>query len=116
MGVLDMETYTRLQAADALLEAAQNPSGGAGLTAGIGAGMGVGNILQQSLQGMGSGGAAAAGASVMPDVMSPTEAAQYLKVSEEDVVAALEAGDLKGKKLGKAYRISKEALMAFLNG
>ena len=35
MGVLDIDTYTRLQAADALLEAAQNPSGGAGLTAGI---------------------------------------------------------------------------------
>lgn len=117
MGVLDMETYTRLQAADALLEAAQNPSGGAGLTAGIGAGMGVGNILQQSLQGMTGGGAAAAGAAAgMPEVMSPAEAAQYLKVSEEDVLAALKAGDLKGKKLGKAYRVSKEALMAFLNG
>ena len=71
MGVLDMDTYTRLQAADALLEAAQNPSGGAGLTAGIGAGMGVGNILQQSLQGMGSGGAAGGAAAGMPDVMSP---------------------------------------------
>ena len=115
MGVLDMETYTRLQAADALLEAAQNPSGGAGLTAGIGAGMGVGNILQQSLQGMTGGGAAAAGGVAMPDVMSPAEAAQFLKVSEEDVLAALKAGDLKGKKLGKAYRISKDALMAFLN-
>jgi excisionase family DNA binding protein len=116
MGVLDMDTYTRLQAADALLEAAQNPSGGAGLTAGIGAGMGVGNILQQSLQGMSGGGAAAAGSAAgMPDVMNPAEAAQYLKVSEEDVMAALEAGDLKGKKLGKAYRISKEALLAFLN-
>ena len=115
MGVLDMETYTRLQAADALLEAAQNPSGGAGLTAGIGAGMGVGNILNQSLQGMTGGGAPAAGAGGMPEVMSPAEAALILKVSEEDVVAALKAGDLKGKKLGSAYRISKEALMAFLN-
>ncbi len=120
MGVLDMETYTRLQAADALLEAAQNPSGGAGLTAGIGAGMGVGSIINQSLQGMVGGGAAAgaagaAGAGGMPEVMSPTEAAQILKVSEEDVLAAIKAGDLKGKKLGKAYRISKEALMAFLN-
>lgn len=115
MGVLDMETYTRLQAADALLEAAQNPSGGAGLTAGIGAGMGVGNILNQSLQGMVGGGAAAAGSVAMPDVMSPAEAAQFLKVSEEDVLAALKAGDLKGKKLGKAYRISKDALMSFLN-
>lgn len=116
MGVLDMETYTRLQAADAMLEAAQNPSGGAGLTAGIGAGLGVGNLLNQSLQGMTGGGAApAAGGGGMPEVMSPAEAAGFLKVSEEDVVAALEAGDLKGKKLGNAYRISKEALMAFLN-
>ncbi|HEY9090036.1 MAG TPA: SPFH domain-containing protein, partial [Anaerolineaceae bacterium] len=40
MGMLDMQTYTQLQAADALRDAAQNPSGGAGLTAGIGAGMG----------------------------------------------------------------------------
>ena len=47
--------------------------------------------------------------------MSPAEAAQYLKVSEEDVVAALEAGDLKGKRLGSAYRISKDALLNFLN-
>jgi excisionase family DNA binding protein len=77
--------------------------------------MGVGNLLQQSLQGMGSGAAAAAGGAVMPDVMSPAEAAQFLKVSEEDVLAALKAGDLKGKKLGKAYRISKESLMEFLN-
>jgi excisionase family DNA binding protein len=115
MGVLDMETYTRLQAADAMLEAAQNPSGGAGLTAGIGAGLGVGNLLSQSLQGMTGGAAPAAGAGGMPEVMSPAEAAGFLKVSEEDVLAALEAGDLKGKKLGNAYRISKEALMAFLN-
>jgi excisionase family DNA binding protein len=115
MGVLDMDTYTRLQAADALLEAAQNPSGGAGLTAGIGAGMGVGNLLSQTLQGVTSGGAAA-GSAAMPDVMSPAEAALFLKVSEEDVLAALESGELKGKKLGKAYRISKDALLAFLNG
>ena len=116
MGVLDTETYTRLQAADALLEAAQNPSGGAGLTAGIGAGMGVGNIINESLRGMTGGGAAAgAAASAMPDVMSPAEAAQFLKVSEEDVMAALKSGDLKGKKLGKAYRISKDALLKFLN-
>ena len=39
----------------------------------------------------------------------------YPQLVKEDVLAALEAGDLKGKKLGKAYRISKEALLAFLN-
>ena len=51
MGMLDMSTYTQLQAADAMRDAAQNPSGGAGLTAGIGAGMGIGNLMQQATSG-----------------------------------------------------------------
>jgi excisionase family DNA binding protein len=76
--------------------------------------MGVGNIINESLRGMTGAGAAGA-VSAMPDVMSPAEAAQFLKVSEEDVLAALKSGELKGKKLGKAYRISKDALLAFLN-
>ena len=62
MGMLDMQTYTQLQAADAIRDAAQNPSGGAGLTAGIGAGIGVGNILSESLRGVSGTGGAAAGA------------------------------------------------------
>lgn len=126
MGMLDMQTYTQLQAADAMRDAAQNPSGGAGLTAGIGAGLGVGNVLQQSLQGMTgasgtagsdqpSGGSGGTGGG-MPDVMTPSEAAGFLKVSEEDVIAAIQAGDLKARKLGNAYRISKKALEDFLSG
>ena len=118
MGLLDTATYTQLQAADAMRDAAQNPSGGAGLTAGIGAGMGIGNLMNQSLQQGASqpqgGQAGAAGA--VPDVMTPSEAASLLKVSEEDVLAAIEAGDLKARKLGSAFRISKSALEEFLNG
>ena len=124
MGMLDMQTYTQLQAADAMRDAAQNPSGGAGLTAGIGAGIGLGNVIGQSLQGMtGAQGAATAGAAAgsaaaaaIPSVMTPAEAAQILKVSEEDVIAAITAGDLKARKIGTAFRISKEALEAFLKG
>lgn len=125
MGMLDMQTYTQLQAADALRDAAQNPSGGAGLTAGIGAGMGVGSVISESLRGMTGGGAGAGAAAPpgggapgggMPDVMTPAEAAAFLKVSEEDVLAAIQAGELKARKLGNAYRISKEALEAFLKG
>ena len=123
MGVLDMQTYTQLQAADAMREAAQNPAGGAGLTAGIGAGMGIGNVLGGTLAGMqqagqdqaGAAGAAAAAAK-LPDVMTPSEAAGFLKVSEEDVIAAINAGELKARKIGSAYRISKEALQDFLKG
>ncbi len=114
MGVLDMATYTQLQAADAMREAASNPSGGAGLTAGIGAGMGIGNLMQQATSGamqqQQGGGAKAA----TPDVMTPSEAASYLKVSEEDVMAAIKDKSLKAKKVGNAYRISKSALDDFL--
>lgn len=114
MGVLDMATYTQLQAADAMREAASNPSGGAGLTAGIGAGMGIGNLMQQATSGamqQPAGGAKAA----VPDVMTPSEAAAYMKVSEEDVLAAIKDKSLKAKKVGKAYRISKASVDEFLS-
>ena len=115
MGMLDVATYTQLQAADAMRDAANNPQGGAGLTAGIGAGMGIGNVLTGSLQQGAAGGTAAASAAAStPSVMTPSEAATYLKVSEEDVVAAIKAGTLKAKQIGNAYRISKEALDEFL--
>jgi len=119
MGMLDMTTYTQLQAADAMRDAAQNPSGGAGLTAGIGAGMGIGNLMQQATSGamqqQQSGGGAKAAAGI-PDVMTPAEAAAILKVSEEDVIAAINDKSLKAKKMGNAYRISKASLEEFLAG
>jgi len=76
--------------------------------------MGIGNLMQQATAGavqkQGGSGAAAG----MPDVMSPSEAAAVLKVSEEDVMSAIKDGSLKARKLGNSYRISKEALEAFL--
>ena len=129
MGMLDMATYTQLQAADAMRDAARNPSGGAGLTAGIGAGIGIGNVMSSALAGgmMGgmqpgapaqpppAGGAPAAPAvAATPEVMSPAEAATYLKVAESDVMAMVNDGSLKGKKIGTQIRISKAALDDFL--
>jgi excisionase family DNA binding protein len=117
MGMLDMTTYAQLQAADAMREAARNEGGGAGLTAGIGAGLGIGNVLSESLKGIGSaGGGSAASSAVagMPEVMTPAEAASALKVTEADVLAAITAGDLKARKIGDSYRISKESLEEFL--
>ena len=52
----------------------------------------------------------------MGAVMTPAEAAAVMRVSEEDVIAAITSGDLKAKKIGNAYRISKEALETFLKG
>ena len=121
MGMLDMATYAQLQAADAMRDAAKNPNGGAGLTAGIGAGLGIGNVLSQSLQGIGTNQNAQQNAqnitnnsAVTPSIMTPAEAAAVLRVSEADVLSAITSGDLKAKKIGETYRISKEALDAYL--
>ncbi len=115
MGMLDMATYTQLQAADAMREAARNPQGGAGLTAGIGAGMSIGQVMGQALQG-GAAGAAGAGAAAgaVPDVMTVSDAAAALKVGEEDILALITGGELKAKKIGSSYRISKSALEEYL--
>jgi len=117
-GLLDPQTYAQLQAADAMREAAQNPSGGAGLTAGLGAGMGLGQMMAQTLgqmsQGVQSSGSGAG--AQLPPVLTPEEAAQVLRVSTDDVLAAIEAGELKARKIGSVYRISREALQAFLQG
>jgi excisionase family DNA binding protein len=119
--------YMQLQAADAMRDAANNPSGGAGLTAGIGAGVGIGQIMGQAFQGgmtppqpaapqpqtppaAPAGGAAASA----PDIMSPAQAAQYLQVTEADVMQMINEGQLKAKKIGAQYRISKSALDEFL--
>jgi excisionase family DNA binding protein len=84
--------------------------------------MGIGNVLSGSLSGMTQGqgqsqtqptSPADAG---VPDVMTPSEVAGFLKVSEEDVLAAINAGELKARKIGSAYRVSKESLQEYLRG
>lgn len=47
-------------------------------------------------------------------LLSPADAALELGVTEADVMAALEAGDLKGKKIGSAWRITRAAMDQFL--
>ncbi|MBM4422017.1 MAG: helix-turn-helix domain-containing protein [Chloroflexi bacterium] len=124
MGMLDMQTYMQLQAADAMRDAAKNPGGGAGLTAGIGAGIGIGNIMGQAFQGgmvppAGPGAPAAAptaptSGGPAPEVMNPTQAAAYLQVPEADIMQMIQGGQLKAKQVGSQYRISKKALDDFL--
>jgi excisionase family DNA binding protein len=58
-------------------------------------------------------GAAPAG-SVALDLLSPAQAAQLMGVSEADVMASISAGDLKAKKIGTTFRISRAALDEFL--
>lgn len=57
---------------------------------------------------------AAAAPTVSLDVLTPEQVAQALGVTEADVIASIDAGDLKGKKIGAQYRITKAALDEFL--
>ena len=56
-----------------------------------------------------------AAASGLPELLGPAEAAQALGVSEADVMSVLESGDLKGKKIGTSWRISRSALNAYMS-
>ena len=58
--------------------------------------------------------AAAAGAG-LPELLTPADAAQVLGVPEADVMTVLESGDLKGKKIGSSWRISRAALSAYMS-
>lgn len=96
-------------------------TGGSGV-GGIGAEMAVGLAMAQQMMAQQGGiaaqttppaGAPAAGAG-LPETLGPAEAAKALGVSEADVVASLESGDLKGKRIGSQWRITKAALAQFL--
>jgi excisionase family DNA binding protein len=64
--------------------------------------------------GVAAAGPSAAPVGVMPDLMGVPEVAKLLGVSEADVVATLEKGELKGKKIGSTYRIMRAAVDEFL--
>jgi excisionase family DNA binding protein len=96
-------------------------TGGGGGAAGTAAELAVGfGLAQQMMQQGFSGGqatpTATPAAPVLPELMGVAEAAQALGVSDADVVAVLESGELKGKKIGSTWRVPRAALTSYLNG
>jgi excisionase family DNA binding protein len=47
-------------------------------------------------------------------LLTPAQVAQLLGVAETDVMASLESGDLKGKRIGTQWRITRAAVDSFL--
>jgi excisionase family DNA binding protein len=111
----NLNDYVKYQMAQGL------EKGGAGV-GGLGAELAVGaSIAQQMLNQPGGimaqstpAAAGSAAGSGLPELLGPAEAAKALGVSEADVIASLESGDLKGKKIGTQWRITKTALREFL--
>ena len=73
-----------------------------------------GGLMGQTTRGIEGPPAAANAAAGAPELLSPAQAAQVLGVAESDVLASLEAGDLKGKRIGTQWRVPKSAIDAFI--
>jgi excisionase family DNA binding protein len=124
MGLLDAQMYMQLQALETIQKSSQG-GGGAGTGVGLGTGMGAGMGMGQMMAGMFSGmqqppgqaaqaGGEAAGAKSFPDIMDVSQAAEYLGLAVEEVVELCSSGELKAKKIGSKYRISKAAIDEFM--
>ena len=113
----NLNDYVKFQMAQGL----EKGTGGPG---GMAAEMAVGMAMAQQMMNQ-SGGimgaqatpgiAAPPGGSAAPELMTPAQVAQMLGVGEADVVSSLDSGDLKGKKIGSQWRITKAAVDQFLH-
>jgi excisionase family DNA binding protein len=65
-----------------------------------------------------TGAAGATGASVatgaLPELLSPADVAKSIGVSEDDVMAIIQSGELSAKKIGTSYRVTRAALDKYL--
>ena len=117
----NLNDYIKYNMANAL---AEGKAGAAGIGAELAAGLAMG---QQMLQGgLGAGAppsqpgmvppAAAPATSPEPAfaLMTPEQVAEALGVAPADVLLELEAGNLKGRKIGSQWRVPKAALDDFL--
>ena len=116
----NLNDYVKFQMAESIGKS-EGGSGMANTAAQLGAGLAMG---QQLAAAMGSAqttpGAAGtvppviAAAGGIPELLGTSDVAKALGVSEADVLATLEKGELKGKKIGSTWRVTKTALDEFL--
>ncbi len=120
----NLNDYVKYQMGQAML-ASGDAGAAAAMPAQMAMGFGMAQEMMRSMQqpvppplpaGVPTASATAAAGAVGLEVLTPEQAAQVLGVSVEDVMAAIEAGDLKARKIGNAWRIAKTALDAFLQG
>ncbi len=117
----NLNDYVKFQLAQGMAQ-----GGSAGAPAELAMGFAVAQQLIQQQGGLGTQAAAqapspgslaaTAAKPAMPELLTPTDAANILNVSEADVLQSLEAGDIKGRKIGSTWRITREAMDAFLKG
>jgi len=120
----NLNDYVKYNMGNAL---AEGKAGAAGIGAELAAGLAMGQSMMQGMAG-GAGQApsmpglvpqqapADAPASAPIALMTPEQVAQALGVGPADVLQELEAGNLKGRKIGSQWRVPQAALDEFLKG
>jgi excisionase family DNA binding protein len=104
---------------------AQGMEKGDGGVGGMAAQMAVGMAMAQQMMNQ-TGGilggqatpgiqAPAGAPAAQPELFTPAQVAQMLGVGESDVLSSLESGDLKGKKIGTQWRVTRAAVDQFLH-
>ena len=117
----NLNDYVKFQMAQGMTQ--PGGSGAAGMATEMAIGMAMAQqMMQQQGGALGAQATPASGSPAPPsapaisaNLLSVAEAAQALGVSEVDVMQTLEAGELKGKKIGSTWRITHAALDEFLN-
>jgi excisionase family DNA binding protein len=114
----NLNDFVKFQMAESIGKGGNEAGSMAGTAAGLGAGLAMGQQMVSALNTAQTTPTAAppviAGAGAAVQLLGPGEVAGILGVSEADVLATLEKGDLKGKKIGSTWRVSKSALDEFL--
>lgn len=116
----NLNDYVKFQMAEGMTKGGGEGSGMASSAAQLGVGLALG---QQMMAALGGGQPAAQPGAVppvisnaggLPELLGTADVAKVLGVSEADVLATLEKGELKGKKIGATWRVTKAALDEFL--
>ena len=118
MGAIgNLNDYVKFQMAEGMAKGGAGPAGAAAELA-MGFGMAQNMMAQGAFNMNPAAGAAAPAAAPVAapsvDILTPAQVAQTLGVTEADVLASIEGGQIKAKKIGTQYRITKAALDEFL--
>src|SRR6478752_4547329 len=114
----NLNDYVKFQMAQGMEKGGSGGAGGVAAEMAVGMAMAQqmmnqsGGLMAQTTKGIESKPAPSNGGGL--ELMNPAQVAQMLGVGESDVVASLEAGDLKGKKIGTQWRVPKAAVEAFI--
>jgi excisionase family DNA binding protein len=118
----NLNDYIKFQMAEGMTKGGGEGGNLAGTAASLGAGLTMGQQMMAAMnqpQSTPAAGAVppvipAAAGNALPELLGSADVARILGVSEADVLASLEKGDIKGKKIGSTWRVTKAALDQFL--